>query len=71
MQMEGTQIVIRIFTQLVEKGSDAARTHFVELSGIAPGSYEVYYESAGDPAKRLGWNRSHTDFCPDRSTKYG
>jgi hypothetical protein len=54
LKQKGTQIVIRIFTQLVEKDSDTARTHFSDLSGIAPGSYEVYYESAGDPAKLLG-----------------
>ena len=54
LKQKGTQIVIRIFTQLVEKDSDTARTHFSDLSGIAPGSYEVYYETAGDPAKLLG-----------------
>ena len=54
LKQKGTQIVLRIFTQLVEKGSDTSRTHYVDLSGIAPGPHEVYYETAGDPAKFLG-----------------
>jgi hypothetical protein len=54
LKQKGTQIVLRVFTQLVENGSDTARTHFVDLSGIALGPYEVYYETAGDPTKFLG-----------------
>ena len=54
LKQKGAQIVLRVFTQLVEKGSDTARTHYVDLSGVAPGPHEVYFETAGDPAKLLG-----------------
>ena len=54
LKKEGTQIVLRVVTQVAEKGSDTARTHYVNLSDIPTGSYEVYYETAGVPAKLLG-----------------
>ena len=50
----GSQIVIRIRTQVAEKGSDTGRVHYGDLAGIPPGKYEVFYETAGDSAKRLG-----------------
>ena len=54
LKQNGAQLVIRVFTQLVEKGRDTARTHCVDLTGIAAGPFDVFYESAGDPAKLLG-----------------
>jgi hypothetical protein len=53
LKKKGAQLVIRVVTQVVEKGSNPARVHFVNLAGVPAGSYEVYYETAGDPAKRL------------------
>jgi hypothetical protein len=50
----GTRLVIQVVTQVVEKGGNTARVHYVDLSGISAGSFEVYYETAGDPAKHLG-----------------
>jgi hypothetical protein len=49
-----SQILIRVVTQVVEKGSDTGRIHYADLSDIPAGAYEVYYESAADPVKRLG-----------------
>jgi hypothetical protein len=48
------QIVLRVFTQLVEKSSINGSHHFVDLTGIPAGSYEVYYETAGAKEKLLG-----------------
>jgi hypothetical protein len=48
------KIVIRLFTQVVEKKSVNGPKHFADLSGIPRGSYDVYYEIPGDPQKRLG-----------------
>lgn len=47
-------LVLRVITQAIEKGSDTSGRHYADLSGIPAGHYVVYYESAGDPAKRLG-----------------
>lgn len=51
---QGNQLVLRIFTQLVEKSSVTGAHHFVDLTGIPAGSYDVYYETAGDKEKLLG-----------------
>ncbi len=48
------KIVIRVVTQVVEKTSISGPKHLSDLSGIPRGSYDVYYEIAGDPEKRLG-----------------
>ena len=48
------QIVLRVFTQLVEKSSITGSQHFVDLSGIPAGAYDVFYEVAGDKEKILG-----------------
>ena len=49
----GQHIVIRIFTQLVEKDRPPAASR-VDLSGFPKGCYQVYYEIAGDPERLLG-----------------
>ncbi len=54
LQQQDRQLAIQVVTQVVEKGSDAAARNFVDLAGITPGSYTVYYETLGDPAKKLG-----------------
>jgi hypothetical protein len=54
LRRQGAQIVIRVVTQVVEEGSDTGRVHYVDLTGIPAGSYQVFYETAGDPAKFLG-----------------
>ena len=54
LKKQGANLVVRVFTQVVEKHSDASRTHYVDLSTIGGGVYEVYYETAGDPVKHLG-----------------
>jgi hypothetical protein len=54
LNKRGAHLVIRVFTQVVEKDSDTSRTHYVDLSTIGGGAYEVYYEAAGDPLKHLG-----------------
>ncbi len=54
LKKQGAQIVIRVVTQLVEKDSDVGRIHYGDLSDIPKGSYEVFYETAGDTAKSLG-----------------
>jgi hypothetical protein len=50
----GSQIIIRVFTQLVEEGSDTGRIHYADLSEIQPGEYEVFYETPNDMTKYLG-----------------
>ena len=50
----GAQIIIRVFTQLVEKGSDTGRIHYADLSEIPPGKYDVFYETPNDMTKYLG-----------------
>jgi len=54
VKQRDTRLVIRVVTQVVEKGSDTARIHYVDLSALQSGVYEVYYEAAGDPTKLLG-----------------
>lgn len=51
---KGGSIIIQVVTQVVEDKRQAAATHLVDLSDIPPGSYEVFYEIAGDPEKSLG-----------------
>jgi hypothetical protein len=53
-RVHNSVILVRVFTQVVEKGSDPSDIHYAALSSIPAGSYEVYYETATDPAKRLG-----------------
>jgi hypothetical protein len=48
------KIVIRVTTQVIEKKSTTGSKHFADLSGFPRGSYDVYYEIAGDPEKFLG-----------------
>jgi hypothetical protein len=54
LKRKGAQLVIRVVTQVVEKGSDVGRIHYGDLADIPAGSYEVFYETAGDSAKSLG-----------------
>ena len=54
LKKQGAQIVIRVITQIVEKGSNVGRIHYVNLPEVPAGTYEVFYETAGDPAKSLG-----------------
>jgi hypothetical protein len=54
LKQKGARLVIQVVTETVEKGSDTSRRHFVDLSAVPAGSFEVYYETAGDPAKLLG-----------------
>ena len=54
LDRQDSQLVIRVVTQVVEKGSDTSRVHYVDLSEVPAGSYKVYYETAGDPGKLLG-----------------
>jgi hypothetical protein len=54
LKSQGAQIVIRVVTQVVEEGSDVGRVHYGNLSGFPAGSYDVFYETAGDATKRLG-----------------
>ena len=48
------QLAIQVVTQLAAKGHEPVWREFVDLSEIPPGSYAVYYETFGDPAKKLG-----------------
>jgi len=48
------QIILRVFTQLVEESSITGSGHYADLSDIPTGSYEVFYEVAGDKEKLLG-----------------
>jgi hypothetical protein len=47
-------LVIQIVTQVVDATSKANSMHFADLSDIPPGTYEVFYEKAGDTERRLG-----------------
>lgn len=48
------QIVLRVITQAIEKGSASGSTHYADISGFPPGVYDVFYERAGDAEKHLG-----------------
>ncbi|MFA6289815.1 MAG: hypothetical protein WC661_20730 [Opitutaceae bacterium] len=54
LKQEKEQLSIQVVTQVIEKGSDVAARHYVDLSKMPPGLYEVYYETVGDPKKKLG-----------------
>jgi hypothetical protein len=47
-------IVLQVYTQVDENTNNKGSMHYVDLSGIPTGSYEVFYAIAGDPEKRLG-----------------
>jgi hypothetical protein len=47
-------LVLRVVTQVFEKGSDTEIVHYVDLDSIPVGSYKVYYETAGDTKKYIG-----------------
>lgn len=53
-KQEGQQIVLRLVTQLTDSFDHGRSPYNVDLSGIPAGTYEVFYETAGDAAKRLG-----------------
>jgi hypothetical protein len=47
-------LVIQVITQVVDAKSEARSTHLVDISDIPFGTYQVFYEKADDPEKRLG-----------------
>ncbi len=47
-------LVLQVYTQVVENTNNKDSVHYVDLSGIPTGSYEVFYEIAGDQEKLLG-----------------
>lgn len=49
----GKDITIRAVTSVPE-GKTVSQTNYIDLSKIRPGTYDVYYETAGDSGKRLG-----------------
>lgn len=51
---EGKAIVLKVVTQIAEKTNATGSRHYADLSGIPPGTYEVFYGMAGDSEKRLG-----------------
>lgn len=51
---KGLMLAIRITTQLASKDSTEKKTHLVELSGISPGTYRLYYGKIHKPQKFLG-----------------
>ncbi len=50
----GAQIIIRVVTQVAEKGTHAGPIHYADLDGLPPGKYQVYYGTAGDAGRFLG-----------------
>lgn len=54
LKRKGTQIIIRVVTQLAGEGGRAWPPHYADLEGILPGKYHVFYETAGDAEKSLG-----------------
>lgn len=48
------QLVIQVVTQVIEQDSDPSPRHYAVLEDLTSGSYDVYYEDAGDEAKFLG-----------------
>lgn len=54
VRQDGAQLVIRVVTQAVEKGTLVGPGHYADLAGIPSGRYRVYYGTAGDAAKDLG-----------------
>ena len=54
LKRKGTQIIIRVVTQVAEKGTHAGPVHYADLDDLPPGKYQVYYGTAGDAGKNLG-----------------
>jgi hypothetical protein len=50
----GTQIIIRVYTQTVEKSSPLGPIYYADIGDIPGGTYEVFYESADTQGKSLG-----------------
>jgi hypothetical protein len=48
------RIVLVVVSQVIEEGNRPAGLHYAGLEGISTGTYDVYYEDAGDPDKFLG-----------------
>jgi hypothetical protein len=48
------RLVVCVVTQVISKDGDTGRLHYGDISRVPAGSYEVYYEPAGDPVKFLG-----------------
>jgi len=47
-------LVVRVITEPAGKDSDTGRLHYGKLPDLSPGTYEVYYETPGDPERYLG-----------------
>lgn len=54
LKRNGSQIIIRVVTQVAEKGTYAGPIHYADLDGLPQGKYRVYYGTAGDAGKNLG-----------------
>jgi hypothetical protein len=54
LKRKDTQLVLQVYSQLAENGGATGTRHYVDLSGIPAGRYEVFYGVAGDPGSRLG-----------------
>jgi hypothetical protein len=54
IKRDGAQIIIRVVTQVAEKGTHAGPVHYADLDNPPTGKYRVYYETAGDAEKYLG-----------------
>jgi hypothetical protein len=62
------QIIIQVVTQLVEKGADTAKIHYVDLTGIPPGRYEVYYEGKPEYERLLAQIDTKSDTARTQKT---
>lgn len=54
LKRNGTQIIIRVVTQVAEKGTHAGPILYADIDSLPPGKYQVYYETGGDTGKKLG-----------------
>jgi hypothetical protein len=54
LKRDGAQIIVRVVTQVAEKGTHAGHVQYADLDDFPPGKFRVYYETTGDAEKNLG-----------------
>jgi len=53
LKRKGAVLGLRVFTQLVEKDGTSESRHWIDLSALSPGTYEVHYGKITSPERFL------------------
>lgn len=54
IRRNGSRLMIRVFTQVAEKGTASGGIHYADLEGVPQGKYTVSYGTEDDPVRTLG-----------------